>query len=476
MSSATSKVSFTVRRPTPTSRASSTGADSDNNASFKIPAIPRHLSSTNSSNRGSASPLGRESPTPKRTYGERDSSDEDEEIQDELVTGFDQFGVQRLNRKPEPEGPLVIPALKNRDWRELARKRKQLFVPPTAGATTGADGSVGGLGTRDSINSGPQLSGLQLAPKKKARVDGGGDEDEDEEMTESNVETPSAEQTPAEEETEDQRALRAVLASAQSADSNGDTTGPIIEIIPTPVTEDDAFKQDVVALPDSATLDDYERVPVSQFGAALLRGMGWKEGEVASKSKRFQGKGQDGKQKGLVEPWIPAARPALLGIGAKEKEVFDDGSKGKGKGRPDKRYVPILKVEKNGSGSGGGSRERDGESRSGSSSRRRSPEPSRGGSSRRSPSPSSDRDRRRERERDRDRDREYERERGNRDRDSRRYDSDGDRPRRRDKDGAGERRDYKDSSRRDRDRESDTRRDRERSPNRIRKDRDRREY
>lgn len=97
-----SKVSFTVRRPTPVSRASSTGASSDGGSSFKVPALPRHL--TNDSVPGS--PLGRHgdgggsrggSPKVKaRTYDERDSSDEDEVIEDELVTGFDQFGVQRI--------------------------------------------------------------------------------------------------------------------------------------------------------------------------------------------------------------------------------------------------------------------------------------------------------------------------------------------------------------------------------------------
>lgn len=83
------KLSFTIRRPSPPSRTSSTGADSD----FKVPALPRHLSNTSTPG---GSPLRRESPKPRsRTYEERDSSDEEEQTEDELVTGFDQFGVQR---------------------------------------------------------------------------------------------------------------------------------------------------------------------------------------------------------------------------------------------------------------------------------------------------------------------------------------------------------------------------------------------
>ncbi|RDX50771.1 hypothetical protein OH76DRAFT_1555561 [Lentinus brumalis] len=291
-STAASKVSFTVRRPTPASHG---GSDSES-STYKIPILPRHISGTSTPN----SPLGRATPpTHKaRNYSERDSSDEGSEAEDELVTAFDQFGAKRLYEKPKPQGPLVIPALQNRDWRELARKRKQIYVPPSAAATTGADGSVGGLGTRDTINSGPQASGLQF--RKRVKVEDG----EDVSMPDPDAAPPP----PAEE----------------------------IDIIPA-VTEDDAYKQDVVELPDPASLEDYERVPVSQFGAALLRGMGWKEGTAASK-----------KNKGMVEPWLPQSRPALLGIGAKEKEVFDDGSKGRrgGKARPERRYVPVIKKER----------------------------------------------------------------------------------------------------------------------------------
>ncbi|KAM5530280.1 hypothetical protein V8D89_016059 [Ganoderma adspersum] len=415
-SAAANKVSFTIRRPTPVSRADS---DSDS-SSFKVPPLPRHISGTSTPN----SPLARNSPPPTRTYSQRDSSDEDSGVEDELVTAFDEFGAKRLHEKPKPQGPLVIPALQNRDWRELARKRKQMYVPPSATAATGADGSVGGLGTRDSINSGPQVSGLQM--RKRVKLE----EADDEPVPDDSAVALHPKQE-MKEETDDQRALRAILASAASEDDAG-IDGPQIDIIPA-VTEDDAFKQDIVELPDPASLEDYERVPVSQFGAALLRGMGWKEGQSASR-----------KNKGLVEPWLPQSRPALLGIGAKEREVFDDGSKGKkgARARPEKRYVPVIKKERSSDGTNGSERE--------SSSRRHSPSPAQNGS-RRSPSPDrrKDRDGRRDdrdRYRDSNRDRERYKER-ERDRDRRRDD------------------DYDSSSRRDRDRvhEKEKRRDRSRS-------------
>ena len=392
------KVSFTIRRPSP---ATSSGADSDK------PAIPRHLANDSSA---PGSPLARSAnASPRPTYSELDSSDEDDNVNDEFVTGFDRFGVQRCvssdsqcrsdsqltsapftynlrkHEKKKPQGPLVIPALKDRDWRDIARKRKAInrYVPASAKAETGADGSVGGLGTRDTINSGPQLSGIQL---KRKRVQA--EEDEALQATEESVV-----RVEDEEETEDQKAMRAILAS-----TNGGVVQdvPIVDMIPQrPVSETEAYLQDVQDFPDESTLDDYARVPVSQFGAALLRGMGWKEGAPTSAKGRKH-----------VEPWLPTARPALLGIGAKEQEVFDDGSgKGKknaGKVRPEKRYVPLVKKEREGTASGQTSR------RHSPPSRRESAPASRRGS--RSPSPrrrhrDTDRDSRRDDRRDYDRDR-----------------------------------------------------------------------
>ena len=357
-----SNVSFTIRRPSPVSRAASSGPDSDVGSTFKIPFLPSRILSNDDSTLGS--PLARSatsSPHPSllaqsHDQQQNDSSDEDSVIEDELVTGFDKFGVQRcvsfpspllqlfqltkvtsgisnsLNGEKKAKKLLVIPALKNKDWRELARKRRNggQYVPPSAAAVTGKDGSVGGLGTKDTINSGPVLSGLQVKEQKANPVVKGLNVVGDVQDNKMEIE----------EETEDQKALRAILA-----ETNGEThDGSVIDIIPTPISEADALKQDVDELPDAATLEDYARVPVSQFGAALLRGMGWTEGTSASRKPG----------KGLIEPYLPSARPALLGIGAKEQEVFDDGSRKGGKSkRPDRRYVPVVKQERSDTPSNG---------------------------------------------------------------------------------------------------------------------------
>lgn len=452
MASSSEKVSFTIRRPTPPEpRGMSPAEPPACGPNFKIPALPRHLAvGVSNESTPLGSPLSQSeasSPQPDSTHDHDSSDEEDEELQDQLVTGFDRFGVQRCvtlnyrsrsldnsqkasianlipsadgrSRKPKKEEPLVISALKNKDWRALARKRRGLqYVPESGRAGTGADGTVGGLGIRETINTGPQVSGLQLWKREQVvKVE---EEDGDVVMEEAVKEEVV-------EETEEQRALRALLAEA-----NGELqSGPTIDAIPTPVSEADALKQDIDELPESASLQDYERVPISQFGAAMLRGMGWKEGQAASRKPG----------KGMVEPYLPTARPALLGIGAKEQEALDDGSKRKPRKAPMK-YIPVAKMERSDS-----NRERS-----------RSPVRSSNGSRRSSRSPSRrDRDERssrddssRRRDRDHNRDRDYER-------------SSRDTGRDRERDGNRERervseRDWDRDHRRDYDREKDRRR------------------
>ncbi|KAI9568185.1 DExH-box splicing factor binding site-domain-containing protein [Boletus coccyginus] len=422
-----SPVSFIVRRPTPVSRPSSSGPESD--GPFKLPALPRHLASAASSAAGS--PLAG-SP---RSFSPREDSDDDGETGIEDFVASRQPGGQRCvvrNRKASvPEAPLVIPTQPNPDWREAARRRRAAcsriqpytsratpsFVPGSALAATGADGSVGGLGTKDSINSGPQLSGLQIHKRVKTEAEEDGT---------AMVEEVSAESTAGVvEETEDQRALRAILAGE-------DESAAVVEIIPVPpLSEADALKQDVQELPDVATANDYERVPISAFGAAMLRGMGWTDGAVAAKSDKRS-------KNGLTNLYLPQARPALLGIGAKEREPVDDGSGKKKPKGPDMRYIPVARKE---SGRG-----ENGSSRSGTVSRRSSRSPSRkerdDRTADRERSAYDDRERRKDRERkdyrDRDRDREVERDRAR---------GRGDSNRERERDGKGKQYDQRDRTR-----------------------------
>lgn len=464
-----SAVSFTVRRPTPPSHVVS-GNDSDGSV-FKVPALPSRLTSgSNTPSRLSKSQtLNSNGKRPANAFdGDSDSGPEDHVVE-ELVVGFDAMGAERCvsfafdtalegqstaHRSPKfsftpslraggrpvkKDAPLVIAPLPNRDWRAVVKKNRNRAVPSYVPEDVedkmriGADGSQGGLGTRDTINSGPEQKGLVIvAPvTKRRKID-----DEGEVEVKMEVKTED-EQTlgPHQDLTEDEKAVQAMLNAAKKT-ANGEEDGPEMEAIPLlpsagwrqPKTEAEAFQEDVITRPNSCTLEDYQRVPVEQFGLALLRGMGWKPGTGASRSG-----------KGPTEAFTPSSRPALLGLGAKEREALDDGRKGQKKStRPNMRYVPVVAREREASARHSESDrdrpaerrdrdrnrdgDRDGGDRAYTSSRRHSPE-------RRSQREDRERDYNRDRVSDRDGRRESEK-----DRDRRRYDSDH-RDRRRDEEG-----------------------------------------
>lgn len=108
----------------------------------------------------------------------------------------------------------------------------------------------------------------------------------------------------------EQRAIEAILASKEDFKEDEIDAIPLLMRNRAPGTDkveqdDDKFRIDVAQRPEECSLEDYKRVPVSQFGAAMLRGMGWKEGEAIG-----------GTVKGIVEPIEYVPRMNRLGLGA----------------------------------------------------------------------------------------------------------------------------------------------------------------
>lgn len=93
------------------------------------------------------------------------------------------------------------------------------------------------------------------------------------------------------------------------------------------INVEDNFQQTIDDAPDEDSDEEYKKVPVDQFGAAMLRGMGWKP---SANSKIAKSTILDHRKKGQ-----------LLGIGAKplDSDLIDDimGKKG------DKIEVPLEK-------------------------------------------------------------------------------------------------------------------------------------
>jgi hypothetical protein len=67
-------------------------------------------------------------------------------------------------------------------------------------------------------------------------------------------------------------------------------------------SEQDAFRRSIQEAAEVSTIDEYSEIPEGEFGAAMLRGMGWKGEELGSKPKEVK------------------RRPHLMGLGSKEDE------------------------------------------------------------------------------------------------------------------------------------------------------------
>jgi hypothetical protein len=203
------------------------------------------------------------------------------------VTAFGAGGAVRENEK-RAEGPLVIPRLGNKDWRGEARARigggKNLLPAEVQAAQAAArEGKAG-----------QKIEGVDVLNSKDGEIKWGlSVRKEDTEASETvNEEDGKADANMAEEvlepvkpKTADEEALEALLGEKR------DRKGPDL-IIPSaprneepgPLSDADAYRRAIASAPEASTLEDYERVPVEEFGAALLRGMGWKGPSADGKS------------------------------------------------------------------------------------------------------------------------------------------------------------------------------------------------
>lgn len=292
---------------------------------------------------GSARSKTAPTPAPKKRHHSAlaDHSDGEDEGQPaaELVSGFDKSGAVVTNGRKEEKVPLIIHGEKNRDWREESRKKRRKNLLP-AGVQAARSGTYEDLKAaqveRDEVS---EQSGISFVQK---------DQDGDTTMAEGQASKHRLGQTPKSTMTADEEAMEALVGGEKKSNlripalENGrDGCQSDEDAYEDYANEDDRFKADVASRPDIPTLNDYEVTPVEDFGPAMLRGMGWKDGEPVGKRRT-----QD---KTTSKPRIVERRPALLGIGAKEVPtgVGDDELGAWGKGAKGKRktgltYNPVI--------------------------------------------------------------------------------------------------------------------------------------
>ena len=221
--------------------------------------------------------------------GASDSEDDEDDHRGrhEKITGFGAAGAETERKVKDPrteKKDFVIARQPNRDWRSSARAQKgRNLLPEEARAQQN--------GTTIETEPADQDKGLKWGLTIKEKTDDSKDVesnyDDDQEPSEDNDKKPPPKRSV------DDEAIDALLGKKEEEDK-------IIH-----PTEEDAYRRDIHEAGEASTLDDYEAMPVEEFGAALLRGMGW-----------------DGKPRGAVKE--VKRRPNRLGLGAKELKGEED--------------------------------------------------------------------------------------------------------------------------------------------------------
>jgi len=269
----------------------------------------------------------------KRTFASLNDDSEDENVDRQQITHFNRAnGAYDSTIEKTVQGPSVIKAQANRDWRDNIkngnRDRRRAKYDGVDSKRQAEDTKRQAEEMRRMDEARKPITGLNVMSTSRTQENGNGSDEAviDTIHTTTNPISNTSE-TSSIQKTDDDRAMDLLLGIRPQSDL----------IIPTStVTEEEAFQRDFQDAPPMATLEEYKAVPVEEFGAAILRGMGWVEG---------QGIGNQAGQKS-VKAKMPQRRPALLGIGAKEdaaiKEEMGAWGKGARKGKVEIIYNPII--------------------------------------------------------------------------------------------------------------------------------------
>ncbi|TVY37096.1 Pre-mRNA-splicing factor [Lachnellula occidentalis] len=240
---------------------------------------------------------------PRSTFPQHDDSDSDSENErrgkHEVVTGFGEEGAIKQGGKKK-EGPLVIPSLGNSNRRAGAASRgggKNLLPAEVQAEARDREARERGEGEIKKEEGGKEEMKWGLSVRRKEAEEPATGDQVDVKAEETKVKIEELENKPV---SADDEALQALLGN-EKARKGSDL------IIPAHVSEETAYEHAIATAPPPSTLEDYERVPIEEFGAALLRGMGW-DGETK----------KDGKAKDIKR------RQNLLGLGAKELEGAEE--------------------------------------------------------------------------------------------------------------------------------------------------------
>jgi G-patch domain len=242
---------------------------------------------------------------PRNAFGDDDEQQDEGPRAQEISHFDDSAGGAVLVDRPS-DAPLVIPVPNN-------RKRLRNGLPAEAKKRYAQSQEA------EPEPTAKMHFGLNVIKKKKEDIPAVEAKEEDDQS--------KKDAAPVKERSLEDAAIQSLL---------GNTTTNTDFVIPA-VTESEAFERDYGTAPDVPTEADYERIPPEQFGAAMLRGMGWKDGEAIGKRR--------GEKLSKIKP--NERRPALLGVGAKPAAALgiEIGTWGKAeqkKKKDETSYNPVI--------------------------------------------------------------------------------------------------------------------------------------
>ncbi|RYP10451.1 hypothetical protein DL764_000634 [Monosporascus ibericus] len=254
-------------------------------------------------------------------------SAEDDELggRHEVVTTFGANGAEndaerrglKVSKGQGAAAPLVISGHKNRDWKSEAKARKGNNLLPHEVQVQAANQASK---ETDPADQDKQIKwGLTVTKKERAEISTNSDEAAEEKHSLPEQEMDRDSDTTKQPNDVEGEAMDALLGKKRKSARDliiKDASGP--EESPR-ISEQDAYRRGLEEAAEVSTIEEYDAIPDGEFGAAMLRGMGWKGEERAPKPKEH------------------VRRPHLMGLGAKEDEELKKAEMAKKGGHRERR-------------------------------------------------------------------------------------------------------------------------------------------
>ncbi|KXJ97436.1 DExH-box splicing factor binding site-domain-containing protein [Microdochium bolleyi] len=252
--------------------------------------------------------------------GDSESDDDDEGVGKlEAVTGFGADGAEhetaprhrRTDTGAASKAPFVIGGHRNRDWKAEIRSRG---TRDTSASEQSVDPRKDALRDKELPDQEKDIQwGLSVSKKDSSDIVKAGSD-----KVEVEGDRPDARNSPPRDEEQD--AIDALEGKRRKVGQDIVITSSETQAKgPAPMNEEDSYRRAVEAAAEVSTVDEYDQIPDGEFGAAMLRGMGWKGDERAPKAKEVK------------------RRTQFMGLGAKEDQEIKQAELARKHGHRERR-------------------------------------------------------------------------------------------------------------------------------------------